>query len=78
MRTPQNAKMVVTIPARLALACAKRPERAAWLARLPGTLRKLQHRWLLTIGMPFDGEDVTGSWVAPVTLAGGATAVLKS
>jgi|SRR3954471_9451121 len=75
--TPQNGGMAVTIPARLAMACASSPERGAWLARLPGTLRDLQQRWSLTIAGPFDGEDVSCSWVAPVTLASGATAVLK-
>ncbi len=69
--------MAVTIPTRLAMACANSPERAAWLARLPGTLRDLQRRWVLTIQTPFDGDEVSCSWVAPVTLTSGATAVLK-
>jgi streptomycin 6-kinase len=68
---------LIGIPARLATACADSPERAAWLARLPGTLRDLQQRWSLTIAVPFDGDDVGASWVAPVTLASGAAAVLK-
>jgi streptomycin 6-kinase len=70
--------MTLPIPARLAVACASSPERAAWFARLPGTLRDLQQRWSLTIGTPFDGGDVSCSWVAPVALASGATAVLKA
>jgi len=74
--TSQNEGVAFPIPVRLAIACAKSPERAAWLARLPATLRGLQQRWLLTIEAPFDGE-VSCSWVAPVTLASGATAVLK-
>ena len=69
--------MAVSIPARLAIACAESPERAAWLAELPRTLRDLRQRWLLTIGSPFDGTEVSCSWVAPVTLASGVTAVLK-
>jgi streptomycin 6-kinase len=68
---------VVTIPARLAVACGNVPERTAWLARLPDTLRDLQRQWSLTLGAPFDGDEVSCSWVAPVTLADGATAVLK-
>jgi streptomycin 6-kinase len=32
---------------------------------------------MLTSEAPFDGDDVSCSWVAPVTLAGGTTAVLK-
>jgi streptomycin 6-kinase len=75
--TPQNGAMAFSIPARLALACANSPERTAWLARLPGTLRDLQQRWGLTIDAPFDGDEVSCSWVAPVTLANSTTAVLK-
>jgi streptomycin 6-kinase len=73
----QNGDMGGIIPARLAVACAKIPERAAWLARLPDTLHDLQQRWSLTLGVPFDGDEVSCSWVAPVTLATGGTAVLK-
>jgi streptomycin 6-kinase len=69
--------MALIIPVRLAAACDNGPERAAWLARLPATLRDLQQRWSLTLGTPFDGDDLSCSWVAPVTLATGATAVLK-
>jgi streptomycin 6-kinase len=69
--------MTVTIPARLAAACGNIPERAAWLARLPGTLRDLQRRWSLTLAAPFDDDEGSCSWVAPVTLATGGTAVLK-
>jgi streptomycin 6-kinase len=69
--------MAVTIPARLALACANNAERAAWLARLPGTVEDLQRRWLLVIETPFDSDEVSCSWVAPVMLPSGATAVLK-
>src|SRR5689334_2246148 len=69
--------MAVTIPARLQITCAKSREWSAWLARLAGTLRDLEERWSLTIGAPFDGDDVSCSWVAPVTLDGGGSAVLK-
>jgi streptomycin 6-kinase len=75
--TSQNGDMAVTIPARLAVACGNIPERAVWRARLPDTLRNLQRRWSLTLGAQFDGDDVSCSWVAPVTLASGAIAVLK-
>jgi streptomycin 6-kinase len=53
------------------------PERAAWLARLPDALRDLERRWSVTIGLPFDGDDTSCAWVAPVTFATGPSAVLK-
>jgi streptomycin 6-kinase len=37
----------------------------------------LERRWSLTLGAPFDGEDVNCAWVAPVALADGSPAVLK-
>jgi streptomycin 6-kinase len=69
--------MPLTIPQCLVDACRKTPERAAWLARLPGALRDLERRWSLTLGEPFDGDEVSCSWVAPVTRADGTSAVLK-
>jgi hypothetical protein len=73
----QNRGVTFSIPGRLAAACRSVPDRAAWLARLPETLCDLERRWSLTIGVPFDGDDTTCAWVAPVTLATGPTAVLK-
>ncbi len=69
--------MPLKIPERLAANCRKMPERAAWLNRLPGALRNLERRWSLTLGAPFDGEDVSCAWVAPVSRADGTSAVLK-
>src|SRR5260370_29805190 len=69
--------MVLKVPGQLARNCRKTPERAAWLDRLPDAVRKLERRWSLTLGAPFDGEDVSCAWVAPVALADGASAVLK-
>lgn len=69
--------MTFTIPERLALACDGEPERVAWLAQLPESLRHLERRWSLRLGAPFDDEDVSCSWVAPVTLTTGSSAVLK-
>lgn len=65
------------VPARLAANCRKTPECEAWLARLPDAVRKLERRWSLTLGSPFDGEDGSCAWVAPVTRADGTSAVLK-
>src|ERR1700693_5622690 len=69
--------MALNVPARLASACRKTPERAGWLSRLPDALRNLERRWSLSLGAPFDHEDVSCAWVAPVALADGTDAVLK-
>jgi len=54
-----------------------RPERAEWLERLPEAIRALERRWSLTLGAPFEGDDATCAWVAPVTLPDGTSAILK-
>jgi streptomycin 6-kinase len=69
--------MALPIPAQLAANCRKTPERAAWLKRLPDVLGALERRWALTVGVPFGGEEVSCSWVAPATRADGTSAVLK-
>jgi streptomycin 6-kinase len=69
--------MGITIPTRLATACAKSVELSAWLAQLPGAVRDVQRRWSLTIETPFDGVEVSCSWVAPVILGDRTSAVLK-
>jgi streptomycin 6-kinase len=68
---------VVIIPEALAAACALDDERRAWLGRLPETIHRLEKRWRLILGAPFQGEDVSCSWVAPAARADGTTAVLK-
>ncbi len=68
--------MALTVPKSLAANCRKTPEGAAWLERLPGTIRDLAHRWSLTVEAPFD-DEASASWVAPVGLADGSAAVLK-
>ena len=65
------------IPAELAANCRKTPERAAWLKRLPDVLGSLERRWALTLGVPFDGEEVSCSWVAPAARGDGTSVVLK-
>jgi streptomycin 6-kinase len=65
------------IPARLAATCRRMADSEAWLARLPDVVRDLARRWSLTIGTPFDGDDVSCAWVAPVWLGDGTSAVLK-
>lgn len=68
---------MVIVPARLAAACHGKPERSAWLARLPDTIRELRDRWSLSPGTPLDCDDVSCAWVAPVVRADGSRAVLK-
>ena len=65
------------VPSQLAANCRKEPERVAWLERLPETLRSLERQWSLTLEAPFDCDEVSCAWVAPVTVADGMTAVLK-
>jgi streptomycin 6-kinase len=69
--------MALTVPARLASSCAKRPQRAAWLERLPRVIRDLEQRWRLTLVTPFDGDEVSCAWVAPARLPDGTRVVLK-
>jgi streptomycin 6-kinase len=69
--------MALNVSGRLKANCRKTSERAAWLNRLPDAVRNLERRWSLTLGAPFDGEEVSCAWVAPVALADGTTAVLK-
>jgi streptomycin 6-kinase len=69
--------MALRIPYRLAASYGKNPASVAWLERLPDTLQDLQRRWSLTLQAPFDGEDVSCSYVAPVIREDGAPAILK-
>jgi streptomycin 6-kinase len=48
---------------------------AVWLEDLDETIRKLETRWSLSFGKPF--EEASCAWVAPVTLPNGTAAVLK-
>jgi streptomycin 6-kinase len=49
----------------------------AWLDRLPETVDDLEHRWSLTFTSPFDADEGSCAWVAPVIRADGTPAVLK-
>lgn len=69
--------MDFTVPHRLAESCRKIPERGAWLAQLLDVIHDLEERWALTLGSPFDGQDVSCAWVAPATFPDGRAAVLK-
>lgn len=67
----------MNIPRRLQASCDKRPERLAWLKRLTDTLARLERRWSIRVDDPFDNDEVSCAWVAPVTRADGTSAVLK-
>jgi len=61
----------------LARSCRRDPLRTEWLARLPDVVSELTHRWSLSLGAPFLGEDISCAWVARATRADGTAAVLK-
>ena len=69
--------MTLIIPEQLAATCRRTPERRTWLELLPNTIRELQDRWSLSLGAPFDGNEVSCAWVAPAVRREGNCAVLK-
>jgi streptomycin 6-kinase len=69
--------MRLTIPQRLRATCDQKPEWGSWLESLPEVVGELTQRWELTLGEPFDGENVSSSWVAPATRADGTRAIFK-
>ncbi len=73
--TSSKEGMPFKVPRRLASSCRKTPERTAWVNRLPDTVRNLERRWSLRVGLPFDNASC--AWVAAVALRGGTSAVLK-
>jgi streptomycin 6-kinase len=68
---------MLIVPERLAAVCRGTPERCTWLELLPRSIRKLQHRWSLSLGAPFEGSDGSCAWVAPAVRRDGTRAVLK-
>lgn len=65
------------IPERLAATCRGTPERYAWLEQLPDAIRAVQDKWSLVLEAPFNGNEVSCSWVAPATRTDGTRAILK-
>ncbi len=65
------------IPERLITTCRATPERQAWLDQLPSLIGEMQAKWALTLDAPFDGDEVSCSWVARVQQSDGTRAVLK-
>jgi streptomycin 6-kinase len=45
--------------------------------RLPDAPRELERRWSLTVGAPFDVDEVSCAWVAPAKRRDGTSVVLK-
>lgn len=76
-RCNYNERMTLRLPGGLARSCSKSAERRAWLGRLPDVLGKLELEWSLSVGEPFDSEEVSCSYVAPAVRADGTPAVLK-
>ena len=72
-----NISVTFPIPAQVALNCHKSAERAAWLNGLPDVVGELERRWQVSLGAPFDGEEVSCAWVAPGRRGDGSPAVLK-
>lgn len=63
--------VAIVIPGRIAA------RRMDWLARLPNAVESLQRRWSLTLGSPFDCQEVSCSWVAPAIRKDNTAAILK-
>jgi streptomycin 6-kinase len=69
--------MTFLIPQHLAASCASSHERSNWLNGLETTIGTLRSKWSLSLGAPFDGDDISCSWVAPVKRLDGSHAILK-
>jgi streptomycin 6-kinase len=67
----------VKIPQKLVAICQDHGERLRWLNRLPEVVDSLQQRWSLKLEDPFDGDEVSCSWVAKAALEDGTIAILK-
>jgi streptomycin 6-kinase len=65
------------VPKRLSLTCARTTDASNWLAGLATTIHELQDRWAVQMLSPFDHEEVSCAWVAPVIRRDGSAAVLK-
>jgi streptomycin 6-kinase len=69
--------MDIAVPRQLRENASKTAERAEWLRRLPRVVGELAAKWSLTVGEPFDSDDVSAAWVAPARQATGEDVVLK-
>ena len=69
--------MKLKVPLQVVASCRKTSQGAAWLERLPEAVESLARRWSLTLGAPFDNQEVSCAWAAPAVMADGSSAVLK-
>ncbi|MEM7246554.1 MAG: aminoglycoside phosphotransferase family protein [Acidobacteriota bacterium] len=67
----------MVIPDRLARGWQGDEQGEAWLRGLPDAVHELTDRWSLSLGRPFDHEEVSCAWVAPARRPDGSHAVLK-
>src|SRR5688572_18035949 len=65
------------VPARLLETCRTSTLGAEWLRQLPDVVHELANQWSLDVAAPFDSDEVSCAWVAPVMRADGTAAVLK-
>jgi streptomycin 6-kinase len=65
------------IPERLGATCQHKPEWREWLGKLPSVLLELEQRWEIVLGVPFDGPNVSCSWVAPARRKDGTSVIFK-
>ena len=68
---------MIAIPSKLRENASKTAERREWLRGLPRVVDELATRWRLSLGEPFDSDDVSAAWVAPASRATGESVVLK-
>lgn len=73
----EDRQVSIIVPKKIAAICQNKPERLIWLNRLPNVVLELQRRWSLKLGNPFDGDEVSCAWVAPVLFEAQKPAVLK-
>ena len=65
------------IAAKLATNCERQADTRQWLRDLPETIRQIRDRCALTLGRPFEGDDVSCAWVVPAEREDGTRAILK-
>jgi streptomycin 6-kinase len=69
--------MPFAVPRRVSENAWKTTEGSDWLRRLPRVVEELSTKWELSLGQPFDSDDVSAAWVAPATRRNGDAVVLK-
>ena len=70
--------MNLSIPQRLLNTCEGKPDRMEWLERLPDRIGRCQEIWSLKLLEPYDTDEVSCAWVAPVIRRDDSSAVIKA